>query len=177
VTASPYDVFTEHYKVLEDRYRAGGDITDRQVRRLRAMWEAVHPGYCPPPWEEITWHLGIEPGAEPASGKPRHRQADKFQWATFERLDELLAARKEALDTGGSIEGLSQAAIARELSALPGLNFDDTRVQRAEKVRNMCLEANVGDLRALLRSHPEFCVANGMWRLPTPEKVQRLLGL
>jgi hypothetical protein len=193
---SAYTAFNDHYNRLLGRQARGGPpVKEHEERKLRQLWEAYKawhdstpamqssggmtvfkPAFVP--WEAVETELGLEPLVVPvAPARPRHRPADAFPWTTWERLDELLAARKEAKEEGGSIDGLSQAAIAAELSALPpGVNFDDTRVQRAEKARDMSIEAGVGDLCALLRSHPEFCTGGDMWSLPTPERVGKLLG-
>jgi hypothetical protein len=184
-------------EALEDVLTGGRPATRHVLDGLHTLWETwAHRGArsdpaagyfagAATPWKEILAKIERRVGfafeSVANSGKPvkpRHRLADEFPLATFERLDELLAARNEALETGGSLEDLSQVDIARELSELPpGLDFDRSRVQRAERVLAMCREANIGDLCALLRSQPEFCAANGMWRLPTPEKVRVLLGL
>jgi hypothetical protein len=124
----------------------------------------------------ISRHDGRPFPLSPSPVKNRHRPADDFPWATIERLDELLASRRAALDAGDSIEGLSHQAIANELTAL-GLRFDRSRVQRAEVVRDMALEARGWDLCTLLRSDPEFCAGGDRWRLPTPPKARKILGL
>lgn len=160
--------------------------SEAELRKLYRLWDEAQSSAPAgvvlgplPSCEELEDEFGSEP--EPPTrppAKPRHRPADGFPWATIERCDELLAARRTALEMGASMDGLSQVAIARELSTLPpGINFDDTRVQRAEKVRDLALGAKGWDLRALLKSHPEFCVGNDTWTLPGPEKAADLLGL
>jgi hypothetical protein len=115
------------------------------------------------------WPDGRLPQAE--APRPRHRQVDEFPMETFEELDRLLAER-------AANRGLSHEAIARHLSALPPrLAFSRRRVQRAEKVRRLVLEARGWDLPALLKSQGDFRAGDGMWRLPSPERARKTLGL
>jgi hypothetical protein len=153
------------------------------VRYLRVMdggcggWRVLAPDE--PLWSVVRGLLDGET-AEPAEPtKPRHRQANAFEMATIERLDELLAERRAALDAGGAAAdgALTLQAIADALSALPPeFKWTHTRVWRAQAVRNLVLEAKGWDLPTLFRSHPEFRADNGLWRLPTLEKAREYWG-
>ena len=158
------------------RFTDGGTVAD-------VPWNRPEPVSRDFLVSAIREALEPPPAAPAERGKPRTgRPSDAFPWATFELLDELLADRKAALDAGESITdlGLSQQTIADRLNrelAENGLRIEHTRVQRVEKVRDMVLEARGWDLRTLLRSHPDFCAGKGLWCLPTPKKVQQMLGL
>jgi len=173
----------EDYETLLRRQQGGGPfLSDREWRELLSARAAVaspdfrvNLGNGIPTVRQLSLQFGKEPPAEPPA-EHRHRQADAFPLATWEQADQLLASRKAALDAGKA--ALSHEGIAAQLSTLPPkLPFNRPRVQRAEQVRNMALQARACDLLTLLKSDRDFWAGNGMYRLPTPTKARKYLGL
>jgi hypothetical protein len=116
--------------------------------------------------------LGLdEPATPEAPSKPRHRPPDMFSPELFEQLDARLAERAEYKQSGEPLpEHLTHNAIGRPLG------LDRRRVQRAERVRDIALEARSWTLLMLI-SHPDFWADNGLRFFPTERMTRRALGL
>ncbi len=146
-----------------------------QSTGITSIWR----GRAPLSRELLEVKLGpVEEDEPPAPREPGERLSDKFPEDLYTQLEERLKERAEYKQNEEPIpERLSHDAIALALRPIADdPDFKRTRVQRAEKARELAMEARGWDLARLI-SRREFDAGNGYRYFPAEAITRRALGL